>query len=834
MSLVSRFGRTGSTTRTRLAVEELECREVPANLQPINDFFTPNTKALYVPLSVTDANGAVTYTATSTDARVHVEVITGGTTIKMTVTGKDAVGNDFTGDLTFRLFDSLAPITTARIITLVNQGFYNGLTFHRILNGFVAQGGDPDGDGTGGSGVKIPDEFNTLLTFNSPGLLAMANSGDDTGDSQFFITDIDLLLADEPQHLNFNHTIFGQLVAGFDTFNKIMTTPVSGQNGFPVDPVTIVSASVVTGDPNGVLRVTAPSTFTGSTSITVTPSDGGASTGRTFGVTFVVDARNEPPFLGTIANQTTTVGTGITFQLTSTDLEGNAVTYSVLGATNGSGQAITVQSTIDQATGRVTVTPPAGYSGPINLKVGVKDSGGVNDTQVITLTVAGNIDLNTASDTGVLNDDNVTGSNTPTLTILAPAGQTVSVTVNGASAGTATPTATAGQYTITLPAGLLRVGANTIAGTAGSTALTPFTLTYAPSLRSMYVVPGAVGAPQQVIFTLTSAQSAFESEYGYFKVDNANGAIGGLLPGAPGYFAAAMNRRQVVFAKGTAVQGTTTINANGGEFLVMYLVQNNTSANLLASNPNNARTGSTVAFFSLTGGNPDSFAHVSSADDTLASQAVYGWEDLTGGGDRDYNDVVISVRAAGSTPLTTLQVPGATSRTVSMTAELKAAKKTPSGAATTTAKGEIGFFLVDNAAGAIGSLTPGSPGYVAAALAAGRSNILFAQGAAVNNTTTLALTGGQFVVFYFVPNGSAAQVLASNSINSGTESPVAFFSAAAANPDGKVHARSFQPERVTRTAATIDDPTWIHMMGKLNGGESDFDDAVFTVRFGSV
>ena len=833
MSLVSRFARSRQTTRSRLGVEQLESREVPASLLPINDFFTPNTKALYVPLSVTDVNGAVTYTATSTNPGVVLEVVSGGTTIKLNVTGKDATGATFSGDLTFRLFDNLAPITTARIVTLVNQGFYNGLTFHRILDGFVAQGGDPDGNGSGGSGTTLPDEFNKLLTFNSPGLLAMANSGDDTGDSQFFITDTDLLLANEPIHLNFNHTIFGQLVAGFDTFTRLMSTPVTGSGGSPVDPVTIVSASVVTGDPNGVLRITAAPTFTGATSITVTPSDGGTSTGRTFGVTFVADTNNEPPFLGTIPNQTTTVGTGVTFQLSSTDLEGNAVTYSVIGATNSSGQAVTVKSTIDQATGRITVTPPVGFSGPLNLKVGVKDSSGVNDTQVVTLTVAGNFDLDTPSDTGVLNDDNITGTNTPTLTILAPAGQTVNVTVNGTSAGTATPTGTAGQYKITLPAGLLRVGSNSIGGTAGSTALTAFTLTYAPSLRNLYVVPGAVGVQQQVVFTLTSARSFFQSEFGYFKVDNASGAIGNLQPGQSGYFAAAMARRQVVFARGAAVQATTTINANGGEFLVMYIVQGNTSANLLTANPSNARTGSTVAFFSLTGANPDQFAHVSSAEEALASQAIYGWEDLAGGGDRDYNDLVISVRAAGSTPLSTLQVPGATNRTVSMIADLKAAKKTPTGTATTKAGGEIGFFIVDNAAGAIGNLTPGTAGYVAAALAADRVHVLFAQGAAVNNSTTLNVTGGQFVVFYYVPNGSAAQVRASNSTNSATGNPVAFFSIAAANPDQKVHSRSFQPERVTQAASTAD-ATWIHMMGKLNGTENDFDDAVFTVRFGTA
>ena len=90
MSLVSRFARSRKSTRTRLGVEQLESREVPANLLPVNDFFTPNTKALYVPLSVTDTTGTVTYTATSTDPRVQVEVVSGGTTIKLNVTGKDS------------------------------------------------------------------------------------------------------------------------------------------------------------------------------------------------------------------------------------------------------------------------------------------------------------------------------------------------------------------------------------------------------------------------------------------------------------------------------------------------------------------------------------------------------------------------------------------------------------------------------------------------------------------------------------------------------------------------------------------------------------------------
>jgi len=812
-------------------MEELEGREVPATLAPISDFTTPNTKALYVPLTVTNTSGTVTYTATSTNAQVHADVVSGGTTIKLTVTGKDASNNTFTGDLTFRLFDTLAPVTTARIVQLVNQGFYNNLTFHRIIDGFVAQGGDPSGNGTGGSGTTIDDEFNTLLTFNSPGLLAMANSGDDTGDSQFFITDTDLSLAQQPQHLNFQHTIFGQLVAGFDTFTKLMSTPVNSPDvGSPLSPVKISSAVVVPGDPNGVLRITAPPNFTGTTSITVTPSDGGVSTADSFNVSFVADTKNEPPFLGTIANQTTTVGTGVTFQLTSTDLEGDAVPYAVVSAT-ANGQAVTVQSTIDQATGRVTVTPPAGFVGDIKLKVGVKDAGGTNDTQTITLTVTGSFDLNAGSDTGVLSDDNITGTNTPTLTVLAPSGQTVTVTVNGSSIGTAAATSIPGQYTITIPAGVLKVGANTIAGTAGATQLSPFTLTYAPSLRNLYVVPGAIGSSQQLTFTFTSSESDFQSEFGYFKVDNLNGAIGALQPGSAGYFAAAMARRQLVFARDAAVGTTKTVSANGGDILVLYIIQGNTSANLLTSNSTNSRTGAHVAFFSLTGANPDQFAHVSASDDTLASQALYGFEDLLDGGDRDYNDIVVSVRAANSTPLTTLQVPSAANRTVPATATLKSAKKSPSDPGTTKAGGEVGFFLVDNITGSIGNLTPGAAGYVAAAL--GRAQVLFAQGAAVGNSTTVKLAGGQFLVFYYVPNGTAAQVLSSNPTNSPTGSKVAFFSLPVANPDTKVHSRTFQPEQVTRAAPTAADPMTIHMMGKLNGGESDFDDVVFTMQFGA-
>jgi hypothetical protein len=213
---------------------------------------------------------------------------------------------------------------------------------------------------------------------------------------------------------------------------------------------------------------------------------------------------------------------------------------------------------------------------------------------------------------------------------------------------------------------------------------------------------------------------------------------------------------------------------------------------------------------------------------------VYGFEDGTGGGDRDYNDMVVTVRRVGDPALVTLQVPGAANRSIATTAQLQTARRSPNNPnpiTGTTARGEIGFFVADTVNGAIGQLTPGSAGYAAAALA--RAQILFANGAATGATKNLNLAANQFLVFYFVPNGTAAQVASTNPTNSASGTRVAYFSIPSANPDGQAHSRTVSPERVSRTAPTASDPYSIHMMGKLNGVATDFDDAVFTIRFGS-
>lgn len=118
------------------------------------------------------------------------------------------------GTIKFELKESEAPITTRNFITLAEKGFYNGLTFHRVIRKFMIQGGCPKGNGTGGPGYTIKDEFHPELK-HTKGAVSMANAGPNTGGSQFFITE-------EPQpHLNGHHSVFGQVTEGQDVVEKI-------------------------------------------------------------------------------------------------------------------------------------------------------------------------------------------------------------------------------------------------------------------------------------------------------------------------------------------------------------------------------------------------------------------------------------------------------------------------------------------------------------------------------------------------------------------------------------------------------------------------------------
>jgi cyclophilin family peptidyl-prolyl cis-trans isomerase len=118
------------------------------------------------------------------------------------------------GEFVIQLFPDKAPITVNSFIYLARKGFFNGVTFHRVLPGFMAQGGDPTGTGVGGPGYQFVNE-NSDLKFDKAGVVAMANSGPDTNGSQFFITFV------PTPNLNGGYTIFGHVISGMDVVNAI-------------------------------------------------------------------------------------------------------------------------------------------------------------------------------------------------------------------------------------------------------------------------------------------------------------------------------------------------------------------------------------------------------------------------------------------------------------------------------------------------------------------------------------------------------------------------------------------------------------------------------------
>jgi cyclophilin family peptidyl-prolyl cis-trans isomerase len=142
------------------------------------------------------------------------------------------------GMIKLELFANEAPITVQNFMKLCGNGFYDGLIFHRVIPGFMIQGGCPIGDGTGGPGYVIKDEFVASLKHSTPGVLSMANAGPNTGGSQFFIT-----LAPTPW-LDGKHTVFGKVTEGMDVLQSVGKVRTDNHDR-PVEAVTIRSAKIV-------------------------------------------------------------------------------------------------------------------------------------------------------------------------------------------------------------------------------------------------------------------------------------------------------------------------------------------------------------------------------------------------------------------------------------------------------------------------------------------------------------------------------------------------------------------------------------------------------------
>lgn len=768
-------------------VEALESRTLLSiTLGPLVTNDIPTTKDELVALPVTNTStDPVTFTAQSSNPNVSASVVTGGRSLVLDVSGVDSNNVAFSGTLIFRLFENEAPVTTSRIISLANTGFYNGLTFHRIIPGFVAQGGDPNGDGTGGSGTKFDDEFNTNLTFTSNGLLAMANSGDDSNDSQFFVTATGETLAQLPQSLNFNYTIFGILTSGADIFQKLMSTP-TGANNKPTTAEIINSATVITDAQNGVLRLHAAPGFTGSSTITVTADDGHGNTSQQqFNVNVVPDTINDPAFLGPVSNVTTAQGTPVTLNVQGYDLEDDQLTFVVkdpatfnTDTATGSAPAnvavsiqVTPASGSTPATAAITLTPSATAPATIQLMIGVRDQtnrSGASldsranfDTQLITLTVtpvnhaptsaggAGSTPLNQALAVQLTGDDG-DPDKTQTLSyeiVSQPQNGTISNFNSATGALTYTPTTNfVGVDTFTY-----RVHDNggTASGGQDTSALATFTI--------------AVGAPP----TPTGLALATASDDGVFSDDR-------VFSGTTPKFTVAAQAGAVVtfLVNGTTqVAGTET---SAGQFtasLTRQMLRVGANTITATASVNGAASPAATAL---------TFTYAPSFDQVYT-------------------------------------VPGAFGSTQQIT--VKYASESTAG------RDELGVFTVDSPDGTINGIAPGTAGYAAAALASAGQQVLFIQGASAGGTKTLNVKGGQLLVFYLIGNSSTSAFLSSNPQNDAGKAS-AFFSVTAANPDGVDHALT--------TADPQTGQVLMHWEDMRGGGDRDYNDAVITITPGAA
>jgi len=141
------------------------------------------------------------------------------------------------GTITIELFDEEAPSTAANFAKLIGDGYYDGVVFHRVIDGFMIQGGDPTGTGRGGPGYTIDDEFGEGLEHDGEGVLSMANAGPNTGGSQFFIT------LDATPWLDGKHAIFGRVTEGMEVVREIGSVS-TGPGDRPMNDVVMEKVTI--------------------------------------------------------------------------------------------------------------------------------------------------------------------------------------------------------------------------------------------------------------------------------------------------------------------------------------------------------------------------------------------------------------------------------------------------------------------------------------------------------------------------------------------------------------------------------------------------------------
>ena len=321
--------RSHRARRTRLfeALEQRCVLSATPTLAPIADITLYEGAPINLPLdAVYDLDGPLTYTVECSDPNLTVYVPEGNRSMKISVSAENGT---ITGDMIFELFEQRAPRVTNQIISLVEDGFYDGVTFHRIIDEFMIQGGDPTGTGSGGSYYgDFDDQFNTELMHTTSGVLSMAKSTDDTNDSQFFITEV------PTRYLDFQHSVFGQLVEGED-IREALSNVATDSNDAPLNAVTMESVTIFEDTENAILVINAPDDYAGSSSVTITVTIhdqyGNEYVQTPINVTVAEDTEDSNPFFVDLPTMRTTVNTPYSIDVSQyvQDVEGPSDEYPI-------------------------------------------------------------------------------------------------------------------------------------------------------------------------------------------------------------------------------------------------------------------------------------------------------------------------------------------------------------------------------------------------------------------------------------------------------------------------------------------------------------------------
>ena len=340
-------------------------------IDPISNASIPAGKTLILPVTASSPNGRpLTFTATSSTNGIAIEIHTNNPFWKMSVV-QAAAGNPpgsfptpfrggvvtvtNVGDMTFMLFRDLTPHTVDVIQGITAGGLYTSNTiYHRVIAGFMNQGGDPLTNGTGGPVFRYNDEFNPKAIFSGNGQLALANSGKDTDGSQFFITVAPYRGGD------FSYTIFGQLLRGFNVLSNINIT-ATGANDRPLADVIITRASFVPDNFDTVLTLTGTNIVGVAGTIRVVADDGaGGRATNSFTATTVADGNFDQAFIypPTVTNLVAPVNVPLTNNVAAANLQGSQVYWfdywQDLNSTN---------STVSFTSGQLLVKPNTNFIG---------------------------------------------------------------------------------------------------------------------------------------------------------------------------------------------------------------------------------------------------------------------------------------------------------------------------------------------------------------------------------------------------------------------------------------------------------------------------------------